>query len=233
MKSLFFLKWGNREGQELVLPDAPLEKMVEALEEGELQVLYGGELSGAVRERVGSELALWVEMVVGARISDRRFAFYILVTALVFLASFYFLSYLVRDPLPLVDEFVLSLLLAGLALTRLRQQDRYSQGAIQESIALKASIAGLPYRKEEVLCELVLHLEQLSQLEDGEVQELLASKGTPSFFSLNRQELLRLFKVIQKHYGRSRGLSFRKRRHPPRELAVALEQMDIFFRAST
>ena len=86
----------------------------------------------------------------------------------IFLISFYFLSYVVRDPIPLVDEILISLGLALLGWYRLKNQEVNSEQALLKKQELNQILNRIPFESAEYLNQIELYLEKLSSMKESE-----------------------------------------------------------------
>ena len=136
----------------------------------------------------------------------------------VFLVSYYFLSYVVRDPLPFVDEIVISAVLGVLAYFRLNNQENKSDKAVGRKLELEQSLADISCESSPFLSEVELYLEKLAAMDGNERKELSESGGVPVFFSSDKKQLVRLYKALM-HSNR------KIRRSYPVELKTLLEQI--------
>jgi hypothetical protein len=215
MKNIYYLKWNNRS---LLLHEEKDQELISRLDNEELRILYGNRLAEEDLRSIKTSLKISIERGVNRWISDSRFLLHCVMAAGVFLVSYYFLSYVVRDPLPLVDEIILSLLLGILAYFRLNNQEYKSERAVGRKLELEQSLADMPCEGSSFLGEVELYLEKLDAMDDRERRDLTESGGVPVFFSADKKELLRLYKAARSG---KRSL----RRSYPAELKVLMDQI--------
>lgn len=224
MKDIYFLKWKDHT---LYLSEHEDKKMLDALEEEELRICYGSQLSEEDNNSIKTEMKAGIETAVNKWINDSRFVVHLLMAAAVFLVSFYFLSYVVRDPLPLVDEIVLSLFLGGLAMYRLKNQQYQSEKVIHRKLELEQYLGNIAMEKMEYLTQLELYLEKLADMESLELKKLLESGAVPLFFTSEKKNLLKIIKAIDLNKKKKR---FRKNSKLPGELNELCKQFRSFMK---
>ncbi len=215
MKHIYYLKWQEHsyiftEGKDL--------EIIGELDREELDIYYGSRFSEEDLRYVKNSLKISIEKGVNRWISDSRFILHCIMSAGVFLVSYYFLSYVIRDPLPVIDEIVLSTILAVLAYFRLNNQEYKSDKALGRKLELEQSLADISCHSSTLISEVELYLEKMRHMNDSEQRELSESGGVPVFFSSRRKELVNLYKAIN----RSRR---KKRLSWPAELKALMRQI--------
>lgn len=224
MKDIFFLKWKDHK---FYLSEHEENIFLESLEEDELRICYGSQLFEDDNIFIKTELKTTIGTAVNKWINDSRFVAHLLMSAAVFLISFYFLSYVIRDPLPMIDEIILSLLLGGLAWYRLKNQDYHSEKVVHRKIEFEQYLSSIKMEQMDYLKQIELYLEKLSDMESAELKKLLDSGAVPVFFTSEKKNLLKIVKSIEK-YKKKRKL--RKNGTIPKELNELSKQIRSFLK---
>jgi len=224
LKDIFFLKWKDHK---LYLSEHDDKVFIDALEEEEIRICYGSQLNEDDNAYLKTEMKTTIGIGVNRWINDSRFIVHLLMAAAVFLVSYYFLSYVIRDPLPMIDEIILSLILAALAWYRLKNQDYQSEKVIHRKIELEQFLGNINMQKMDYLNQVELYLEKLSDMDYGESKKLIDSGAVPVFFTSEKKHLLKLVKSIDRYKRKSR---FSKNKGMPSELNELSKQIRSFLK---
>ena len=201
---------------------------MEVLEEGELQVDYGASLEEEEIAFIKNDLKLGIEQSINNWINDRRFFVHLLMTAAVFLVSYYFLSYVIRDPLPFVDEIVVSAVLGALAWSRLKNQQYHSEQVIQKKLEMEQYLNQVVFESSDFIKQMELYLEKLADMDSVEQKKLLESGAVPVFFTSEKRSLLKLLKAVELFKKRNRFK--RKNKALPPEVKALVKQVRDFMK---
>ncbi|MDC7232115.1 MAG: hypothetical protein PQJ58_02695 [Spirochaetales bacterium] len=189
MKTIYYLKWKD---QSALFSDLDHQSLISALDEEDLRICYGSSLTEEDKNSINIEMKTAVETAVNRWINDSRFLIHLLMAAGVFLVSYYFLSYVIRDPLPVIDEIILSILLGALAWYRLKNQEHQSERAINRKLELGQFLSAMPMEQTELLEQIELHLENLADMNPVEVKKLIRSGAVPVFFTTEKKKLMKI-----------------------------------------
>ena len=215
MKNIYHLKWNNNSR---IFTEQKDQELINSLENDDIRLLYGSRLTEEEQRSLNTSLKVIIEKGVNRWISDSRFLLHCIMSAGVFLVSYYFLSYVIRDPLPVIDEIIISLVLGILAYFRLNTQEYKSEKALDRKLQLEQSLSEMPRETSSFLSDVELYLEQLADMDESQRMDITKSGGVPVFFSSERKQLLRLYKAA--------GSSGKKiRRNDPPELKTFLTQI--------
>lgn len=201
-RKVYFIHWNNRR---LFLNDRyGKTDLMNHLEEENIRGYYGS--APGTEEMAGfqTELQVKADMAVNRWINDSRFIIHFLMATGIFLVSFYFLSYVIQDPLPLVDEIVISLVLGFLGWHRLNNQNIQSEKANRKKLELKQLISRIPFEQSEFLNQVELYLEKISDMKEGEVRTMLQEGSVPLFFTTSGSELMDFHQCLASSLGKSR-----------------------------
>ena len=154
------------------------QNTLDLLENCRIEGLYGAEPEIASLTSFRNELYSLAESALRAWDSQVRFLPRFVLSAALFVVSFLFLSVVVRDPVPVLDELLISLALSIAAYIALRARGRGSERVERKRITLRSRIDTIVFSESSViqLLEEVLHIHEAEQ---DAIDALLAERGSP------------------------------------------------------
>ncbi|MBN2628479.1 MAG: hypothetical protein JXA95_17565 [Spirochaetales bacterium] len=183
----------------------PLD-FVSSLEKEEIEGYFGTYPDMRGIDQVKGKLYILGEE--GSRLQMGEKTFYVRfgLSTLVFLVLFYFFSYIVHDPVPLVDEVGLSL--AGSILFSLWYRKRMERGTrmVQKKIDVKGNIDRIEFRESLFLKELELYLETLEQRPLEKIGESWSRESFRATADDDTGMMAEILKAIEVRLGR-KGLN--------------------------
>jgi hypothetical protein len=187
---LYIFHLFRQKGEPLILhPLMKPEKLVHSLENNEIVGRYGIEPRVEALTLLKNEFYRVVEMGVRTWVSDIRFIPKFLISAVIFLVSYFFLSFVVRDPLPVIDEVAISLGLSVLTYFLMSRRDIKSDIAAKKRLSLRAAIDRITFQESEFVKSLEKNLhENESASIDEIVQKILSPAKGSEISSKNRVE---------------------------------------------
>lgn len=130
-------------------PFRKTDKLYTLLEKAEIKGHYGNEPRVESLTLFRNELYRLVEQEVRAWVADARFIPRFLISASIFLVVYLFLSFVIRDPLPVLDEIAIALGGSILAYILLGRKDMQSEAALKRRIALRTKVDGIVFTENE------------------------------------------------------------------------------------
>ena len=124
-----------------------------------------GMLTKAQKDEASYALYTAIDFSVDRWIQDKQYVPRLLVSALVFMVVYFFMSLVIRDPIPIVDELLISSGLTIFCWITLAKRDTRSSIAIKRRYELKASAGSPDFLQDEGLFALEIYLEEASQLD--------------------------------------------------------------------
>ena len=232
--SIYFLNWNTNKCFIAEYPEKA--RLLDALENENFQGYFGTSPDPDDLQEFQRIGKVRIEMAVRAWFNDSRFLLHFLLATGIFLLSYYFLSYLIRDPLPLVDEIILSVILAVLGWYRLSNQEVHSEKAQLKKQDMIQFFNRIPFEKSSFLEQVELYLEKLSTMTDSEIDQMLIEGATPVFFNSFSDETSSFRIALEKYLkkGSSFGIrGFKKNNNQKhiktdRELKILLKQLNNF-----
>lgn len=125
------------------------ERLFSLLERNEVRGHYGTEPRVESLTLFRNELYRLVETEVKRWVSDARFIPRFLLSAGAFLLTYLFLAFVVRDPLPVLDEVAIGLGVAIVAYILLGRRDLKSEAALKRRIALRSKVDAIVFTENE------------------------------------------------------------------------------------
>jgi hypothetical protein len=121
--------------------------------EGELTLegRYGMEPEADARELIRGELYNIIDTQIKEWLAEKYFIPRFLISAGVFFASFFFLSFVIRDVIPLLDELLFSSAAAAASYVLLVRRAQVSRPALEKKILLKKRIDRIHFIQSEAL----------------------------------------------------------------------------------
>ena len=179
-RNIYFLHWNSNR---CFIANPPAKAaLIDFLENEDIRGYYGSSPSAEDMQSFQANWKVKIDLAVRAWFNDSKFILHFILATGIFLLSFYFLSYVIRDPLPLVDEIVLSLILAALGWYRLVNQDVQSEKALLKKQELTHSLNRIPFERVDFLKQVELYLEKIASMSRTEKAEYIKEGGVPLFF---------------------------------------------------
>ena len=183
---IYFLNWN---GNKAFIADYPKKsKLLESLENDSFQGYFGTSPGTEEMQEFQSLGKVRIDMAVRAWFNESRFLLHFILATGIFLLSFYFLSYVIKDPLPMVDEIIISSVLGILGWYRLNNQELQSEKALLKKQDMIQSFNRIPFNKSDFLEQAELYLEKVAAMKDEEIGQMLKEGATPLFFNTFSEE---------------------------------------------
>ena len=157
------------------------DKFVSGLERSEVEGRYGMEPRVEALTMFRNDLYRQIEAGVKNWLSDARFVPKFLISSLVFVVIYFFMSFVVRDPLPVIDEIAIGLAASVVAFLLLGRRDMNSKVATQKRLDLRVIVDRITFRESAFVKQVE---EALHRNEAGSIEEVVRQIVEPA-----RQEL--------------------------------------------
>lgn len=174
MKAYFL----RRLGQPLILSDLPSLDLGQG-EEAELDLYASAPLCDTDRRFVSLFLRSEAAAVVRLWIQDKRYFPRLIASAIVFLLAYILASFLIRDPLPMIDELVIGLFAAAGAWALIARQDAKTSVAREKQRKLETRISTAEVLTDPSLKDLEELYEGLYSYDITALAEKLVNGGLP------------------------------------------------------
>ncbi|HUV08976.1 MAG TPA: hypothetical protein VMX75_14685 [Spirochaetia bacterium] len=161
----------RKEGESLIIhPFASPEKLTYNLENSTILGRYGTEPRVEALTLLKNDFYRTIELFVRNWVFDVRFIPKFLISAAVFLVVYFFLSFVIRDPLPFVDEIVGSIVAAFVTYFLMGRRDIRSDMASRKRLDLRTAADRICFQESEF----VMTLEKaLHENESGDVEKVV------------------------------------------------------------
>jgi len=130
-------------------PFRKTDKLFGLLEKADIRGHYGTEPRVESLTLFRNELYRLVETEVKRWVSDARFIPRFLLSAGAFLISYLFLAFVVRDPVPILDEVAVGMGVAVVVYILLGRRDLKSEAALKRRIALRSKVDAIVFTESE------------------------------------------------------------------------------------
>jgi len=191
----------RRDGSSLFLhPLYPPEKIVEMLESAPLEGRYGREPRVEALTSFRDELYRQIENGVRRWLADARFIPKFLIAALLFVVTYFFFSFVVRDPLPVIDEVVLGVAAAVAYFILQGRRDLASKRAVKKRLDLRQLVDRVMFRESDFIKQVEAALHGI-ETESGE--ELVRRITEPARQELGepyREEAAQLIRMLESRF---------------------------------
>ncbi len=176
----------RKDGTSLFLhPFAYTDKFLELVENSEFEGKYGKEPRVESLTLFRNDLYRIIENQVKSWVSELRFLPRFLISSGLFLLSYLFLSLVVRDPLPMIDEIAISLGLAVVLYIILGKRDLKSNFALKKRVELRTKVDQIVFRESKFVKEIE---EALQRNEAGSTQDVIDYMLSPPERPLTEEE---------------------------------------------
>lgn len=176
------------------------EKLVDTLEEAEVVGKYGREPRVEAMTMFRNELYRIVEDKVNSWISEVRFIPKFLISAGIFIATYFILAFVVRDPIPVIDELAVGLGVSIGAFFLLGRRDRRSDMSLKKRVSLRSAVDRIHFQADPFVKEVE---DALQQSEGKSPDDIIASMLDPLKSPLTKEEKAeaqRLTKYLKKQF---------------------------------
>ncbi len=191
----------------------PYWEIEDDLQLDSLVIKTSGMLNKQQKDAATIALYTAIDFGVDRWIQNKRYIPRLLLSALVFTVSYFFLSLVIRDPIPMVDELLISFGLALFSWISIAKRDTRSSIAQYRRHELKLVANKAEEAIDTNLFELEQYLDELSNIDAYELAQALcripgASLPEPTF-SFDKQELTELMTLLQANLKRSQKTLYR------------------------
>ncbi len=132
-----------------------------------------GMLTKGQKDEASYALYSAIDFSVDRWIQDKQYIPRLLVCAVVFMVTYFFMSLAIRDPIPMVDEMLGSTGLSLFCWITLARRDTRSSLALQRRYELKGQAGSPDYQEQEGLFALEVFLQDIASLDMQEVSDSL------------------------------------------------------------
>ena len=135
-------------------PFENLDKLVSVLQKNGIEGKYGKEPRVESLTLFRNDLYRLIEDAVKSWVSEKRFIPRFLASAVVFLLTYLFMSIVIRDPLPLVDEILIGLAAAFVTYFLMSRRDQRSNSALKKRVELRTAVDRIVFKQDPFVKEI-------------------------------------------------------------------------------
>ena len=173
-QALIFHLFRKDGGSLIVHPFVNPEKLLQCLENRVIQGRYGAEPRVEALTLLKNDLYRLIETGVRNWLSEMRYIPKFLISAGIFIVVYFFMSFVVRDPVPVIDELAIALGASILTFVLIGRRDIKSDMAAKRRLAHRTAIDRISFTESHFVEELERHLhENESGTLDAVVQRIL------------------------------------------------------------
>lgn len=200
-KKLYIYHLYRRDGNSLFLhPFDDSEKFIDILENYTIEGKYGGEPRVETLTFFRNELYRMIEDQVRSWISEIRFLPKFLLASGLFLISYLFLSLVVRDPLPMIDEIAISLGIAILSYLLLGKRDQQSNLALKKRVDLRTRVDRIVFLESSFVKEVEELLQRNESQSSAEVIEYMLSPLERAISEEDKEDAFHIVRYLKKKF---------------------------------
>ena len=197
-RKAYLFHFSRKDGKSFFLdPFQDPNELISVIENSELIGLYGSEPKVEAITWFRNELYRKVEAAVKVWVAERRFIPRFLISSAIFLLVYLFMSLVIRDPLPMVDEILVAFGASIALYVFLARRDLSSAWSSKKRAELRGKIDSIYFQEDQFVKEVE---KNLRRLETGSAQQALESiiLSTDSFYAhLNAEAAVQLARYIE------------------------------------
>jgi hypothetical protein len=200
------------------------DKLVGQLEKQAIDGRYGQEPRVEALTMFRNELYRQVELGVRSWVSDQRFIPKFLISAGVFVLAYFFASFVIRDPLPVIDELAIALGLSIGAFVVQGRRDLNSRLATEKRLALRVIVDRVTFRESDFVKQVE---EALHRHEGGRIEGVLAEIVEPARAQVGGEQREEVSQFLQLLEGRFNFHKLQREEKNLRRLLRSSSERDI------
>ena len=191
----------RKDGTALFLhPFDSLDKLLSVLKKSEVSGKYGREPRVESLTLFRNDLYRMIESAVKSWVLETRFLPRFLMSAAVFLLAYLFLSFVIRDPIPIVDEIVIGGALSVVAYYLLGKRDQRSSLALRKRVDLRTAVDRIVF-KEDLFVKEVEEALQRNESEGKErVLRQMVDNASAKFSVSDEDDVRQMLAYLEKRF---------------------------------
>ena len=218
----------RQDGTALFLhPFDSLDKLMNTLKRSEIVGKYGTEPRVESLTLFRNDLYRLIEDAVKSWVSEKRFIPRFMISAVIFLLAYLFLSFVIPDPIPLLDEILIGAAAAFGGYFLLSRRDQRSNLALKKRVELRTAVDRIVFSHDRFVKELedaLQHHESASR--EALLEEMIGSGIEKRFVIEDEGDAKQLITYLEKRFStreyrkQEKLLSRARDRRPPAERNV-------------
>ena len=192
----------RKDGTALFLhPFDSLDKLLSVLKKAEVIGKYGREPRVESLTLFRNDLYRMIESAVKSWVLETRFLPRFLMSAAVFLVAYLFLSFVVRDPIPMVDEIVVGGVLSVVAYYFLGKRDQRSNLAMRKRVDLRTAVDRIVFKEDLFVKEVEEALQQNESEGKERVLRQMVDNASAKFSVADEDDVRQMLTYLEKRFG--------------------------------
>jgi hypothetical protein len=199
-KSITIFHLYRKDGTSLLLH--PLKKkhnVIKLIEKNKITGKYGSEPQIETLTLFRNELYRLIEEEVKNWIADVRFIPRFLISSGAFLLTYLIFSFVVRDPLPLLDEIIIAFGVGVVSYILLGKKDMRSDAALKKRLNLRKKVDTIVFNECSVLRDVEKMLQENEQQDTDELLSRITNPEAITIPESNQETIKELLSYIQDH----------------------------------
>lgn len=220
-ETIYIFHLFRKDGKSLILhPFSTSERLLSCLEHNKLEGRYGKEPRVESLTLFRNELYRMIENAVRNWVSDLRFIPKFLISTGVFLVMYFLLSYVIRDPIPVIDEIALSLAGGIITYFLIGRKDMSSDRAMKKRVGLRTGVDQIQFRESDFIkkVEATLFKNESERIE--EVIRFIIKPQQQELSAPERDEATQFLRVLESRF------NFKKLKKEERILKKYVEDVE-------
>jgi hypothetical protein len=194
----------RKDGSALFLhPFQDINRFLELLQSAEIEGRYGREPQVESFTLFRKDLHRMVGVAVRRWVSQRRFIPRFLISSIAFLLVYFFFSFAVSDPLPMIDEVVIGVFVGFLTYVGMHRIDLRSEIVAKRTRDLRVKIDHIYFQSDPFVLEVENELERSESEAPERVLESILGQSDLTFSIENEREAMELITYLDRRFNRN------------------------------
>jgi hypothetical protein len=187
------------------------EKLHAVLTKSDIVGHYGQEPRIESLTLFRNELYRQIDQEVKVWMADSRFIPRFLLSALAFMVVYFLMSFIIRDPLPIFDELIVSFGVSILTYILLGRRDLQSEGALKRKIEMKNKVDGIVFTESDFTRSVERFLNEREEQSQEEVIDAIAGGEPPALTDGHEHESEQMLEYLEQLFSTSEYKQTQKR----------------------
>lgn len=170
--------------------------------------LYGNEPRVESLTMFRNDLYRLIESAVKSWISDIKFIPRFIISSAAFLLIYLFTSFVIRDPIPLLDELALSFAGSIVVFIIMSRRDQNSEKSAKKRLDLRLLMDKIVFEEDDFVKEVEEILHYHESIDNIDIINSLADSTDNSFVNSNSDDIKQLITYLNKYFS---GRNYRKK----------------------
>lgn len=193
----------RKDGSALFLhPFHDVDKFLDLIQTAEVDGRYGREPRVESFTLFRNDLYRMADMAVRRWVSQARFIPRFLISAAAFLLSYLFFSFAIGDPLPMVDELVIGVVVGFLTYVTVNRLDIRSEAVARRTRDLQAKIDRIYFQNDPFVLEVESELERSESEPPERILDNILGRSDVAFNIDNEREATQLISYLDRRFNR-------------------------------